>query len=213
MKQQNKYPMNWYLAYHHGKKPKLPQITITNKQAHRWGKQSFYYAKTLAPDNPEGAGGMLSLTRSLKNELLDTKYSIKKAYLLQAICYGNPCILIKPFNEYVKTLDKKHDQYSTKEEEEEEEEEEEDEEECEEMDAESAPKSACYSLKKVKQEKARNTQRKYSNKMTTSKPNTISFQVNNFVKIKINKVDKTPLHPNTLLGKLKIENCNQIGNY
>ena len=32
---------------------------------------------------------MLSLTRSLKNELPDTKYSIKKAYLLQAICYGN----------------------------------------------------------------------------------------------------------------------------
>ena len=30
--------------------------------------------------------------------------------------------------------------------------------------------------------------------MTTSKPNTISFQVNNFVKIKINKVDIIPKH-------------------
>ena len=55
------------------------------------------------------------------------------------------------------------------------------------------PKLACYSLIKStteirtpKQEKARNTQRKYNNKMTSSKPNTISFQVNNFVKIKIN---------------------------
>ena len=64
-------------------------ITITNKRAHRWGTQSFYYAKTLAPDNPGEAGGMLSLTRSLKNEPLVTKYSIKKAYLVQAICCGN----------------------------------------------------------------------------------------------------------------------------
>ena len=54
------------------------------------------------------------------------------------------------------------------------------------------PKRAFYSLIKStteirtsKQEKARNKQRKYNNKMTTSKPNTISFQVNNFVKIKI----------------------------
>ena len=53
------------------------------------------------------------------------------------------------------------------------------------------PKRACYSLTKSTKEirtpqhgKARNTQRKYNNKMTTSKPNTISFQVNNFVKIK-----------------------------
>ena len=38
--------------------------------------------------------------------------------------------------------------------------------------------------------------------MKTSKPNTISFQVDNFVKIKINKVDKSPLHPNTLLSKV-----------
>ena len=59
-------------------------------------------------------------------------------------------------------------------------------------EAEEEPKRACYSLIKStteirtpKQEKARNTQRKYNNKMT-SKPNTISFQVNNFVKIKIN---------------------------
>ena len=29
--------------------------------------------KTLAPDNPGEAGGVLSLTRSLNNELLDTK--------------------------------------------------------------------------------------------------------------------------------------------
>ena len=57
-------------------------ITITNKRGHRLGKQSFYYAKTLAPDNPGEAGGMLSLTRSLKNELPDTKYSIKKAFFL-----------------------------------------------------------------------------------------------------------------------------------
>ena len=75
------------------------EITITNKQAHRWGKQSFYYAKTLAPDNPGEAGGMLSLTKSLKNEPLVRKYSVKKAYLVQI-----PCILIKPFNEYLKTL-------------------------------------------------------------------------------------------------------------
>ena len=32
---------------------------------------------------------MLLQTKSLKNELPDTKYSIKKAYLLQAICYRN----------------------------------------------------------------------------------------------------------------------------
>ena len=77
------------------------------------------------------------------------------------------------------------------------------------MDAEPEPKRACYSLIKstkeintTQQEKARNTQRKYNNKMKTSKPNTISFQVNNFVKIKINKVDKSPLHPNTLLRKV-----------
>ena len=38
--------------------------------------------------------------------------------------------------------------------------------------------------------------------MTISKPNTIYFQVNNFVKIKINKVDKGPLHPITRLGKV-----------
>lgn len=38
--------------------------------------------------------------------------------------------------------------------------------------------------------------------MTTSKPNPISFQVSNFVKIKIDKVDKHPLHPNTLLGNV-----------
>ena len=70
--------------------------------------------------------------------------------------------------------------YSSEEEEEEEEEKEEE------------PKRACYSpLKSTKeirtpqQEKARNTQRKYNNTMTTRKPNTISFQVNNFVKIKI----------------------------
>ena len=63
--------------------------TITSKRAHRWGKQSFYYAKTLAPDNPGEPGGMLSLTRSLKNEPPDTKYSIKKAYQIQVICYGN----------------------------------------------------------------------------------------------------------------------------
>ena len=60
-----------------------------------------------------------------------------------------------------------------------------------------APKRACYSpikstkeLTTAQQEKSR----KY-NKMTTSKSNTVSFQVNNFVKIKINKVDKIPLHP------------------
>ena len=77
------------------------------------------------------------------------------------------------------------------------------------VDAEPAPKRACHSLIKStkeirtsQQEKARNTQRKYNNKMTTSKPNAISFQVNNFVKIKIDKVDKSPLHPNTLLGKV-----------
>ena len=53
------------------------------------------------------------------------------------------------------------------------------------------PKRACYSLTKSTKEirtpqhgKARNTQRKYNNKMTTSKPNTISFEINNFVKIK-----------------------------
>ena len=70
------------------------------------------------------------------------------------------------------------------------------EEECEDVDAEPAPKRACYSLIKstkeintTQQEKARNTQRKYNNKMKTSKPNTISFQVNNFVKIKSNKVE------------------------
>lgn len=50
--------------------------------------------------------------------------------------------------------------------------------------------------------------------MTTSKPNPISFQVSNFVKIKIDKVDKSPLHPNTLLGNvIEVENgcesCNQ----
>ena len=38
--------------------------------------------------------------------------------------------------------------------------------------------------------------------MTTSKPNTISFQVNNFVKIKIGLVDKSPLQPNALLDKV-----------
>ena len=55
------------------------------------------------------------------------------------------------------------------------------------------PKRACYSLIKStkeirtpQQQKERNTQRKYNHKMTTSKPNTISFEVNNFVKIKIN---------------------------
>ena len=77
------------------------------------------------------------------------------------------------------------------------------------MDAEPTPKRACYSLTKStkeirtsQQEKARNTQRKYNNNMTTSKPNTISIQVNNFVKVKINKVEKSPLHPNALLGKV-----------
>ena len=77
------------------------------------------------------------------------------------------------------------------------------------MDAEPAPKRACYSLiestkekRTTQQEKARNTQRKYNNKMTSSKPNIISFQVNNFGKTKINKGDKSPLHPNTLVGKV-----------
>ena len=66
-------------------------------------------------------------------------------------------------------------------------------EEEEEEEEEEEPKRACYSLTKSTKEirtpqhgKARNTQKKYNNKMTTSKPNTISFQVNNFVKIKIN---------------------------
>ena len=72
-----------------------------------------------------------------------------------------------------------------------------------------APKRVCYSpimptkeIRTSQQEKARKTQREDNNKMTTSKPNTVSFQVNNFVKIKINKVLKSPLHPNTFLGKV-----------
>ena len=52
---------------------------------------------------------------------------------------------------------------------------------------------------------------------TISKLSPISFQVSNFVKIKIYKVDKSPLHPNTLLGNvIEVENgcesCNQIWN-
>ena len=35
---------------------RLDEITRTNKRARRWGKQSFNYAKTLAPDNPKPKG-------------------------------------------------------------------------------------------------------------------------------------------------------------
>ena len=76
---------------------------------------------------------------------------------------------IPPWKETKTIPDKKRDQHSTMEEEEEE---------CEDVDAEPAPKRACYSLIKStkeirasQQEKARNTQRKYNNKMTTRKPN------------------------------------------
>ena len=103
---------------------------------------------------------------------------------------------IPPWKETKATPDNKHDQH---------------EEEEEDVDAEPARKRACYSLIKstkeirtTQQEKASNTERKFNNKMTTRKPYTILFQVNNFkfVKIKINKVDKSPIHPNTLLGKV-----------
>lgn len=38
--------------------------------------------------------------------------------------------------------------------------------------------------------------------MKQSRPKVAKFHVNDYVKIKIDKVDKTPLHPNTLLGKI-----------
>ena len=55
---------------------------------------------------------MLSLTRSVKNEPLDTffkkqKCSIKNAYLVQPICYGNSMHTYELslfFNVYIKTL-------------------------------------------------------------------------------------------------------------
>ena len=63
------------------------------------------------------------------------------------------------------------------------------------------PKRACYSpikstkeMRTPQQEKARNTQIFKNNKMTTSKPNTISFQVNNFVKMK--SIKWTQVHYN-----------------
>lgn len=46
----------------------------------------------------------LSLTRSLKNELTDTKYSIKKAIYYKLSVTEIPCIWIKPFDAYIKAL-------------------------------------------------------------------------------------------------------------
>ena len=38
-----------------------------------------------SPDDPGEADGVLWLTRSVKNELLDTKCLVKNAYLLRAV--------------------------------------------------------------------------------------------------------------------------------
>ena len=78
------------------------------------GYTIVYCVKTLAPDNPGEAGGVLSLTRSLNND-----YSMQNAQLKKLICYKLsvteiPCIpvqlLIKPFNVYIKTLKYYHKQ-------------------------------------------------------------------------------------------------------
>ena len=56
---------------------------------------------------------------------------------------------------------------------------------------ESALKRAFYSpIKSTKELRTSQQKKARNNKMTTGKPNTVSFQFNNFVKIKINKVDK-----------------------
>ena len=58
------------------------------------------------------------------------------------------------------------------------------------------------SSRSKKRQKIKERQEQYNKKMKQSRPKVAKFHVNDYVKIKIDKVDKTPLHPNTLLGKI-----------
>lgn len=73
-------------------------------------------------------------------------------------------------------------------------------------DSESEPERQQYALtaqkRKLTNKQIYQTQEKYNKKMKEARPSKEKFEVNDYVSLKISKVDKTPLHPNVLLGQI-----------